>query len=72
MFEFFFAAAAAAAVVSCNLKNITTNCQNALTFTNYFAGSSHGVPVIWWCSQMPHLPHRLTAASNPLAAVGAA
>jgi len=27
------------AVVNCNLKNITANCQNALTFTNYFAGS---------------------------------
>lgn len=45
MFEFFFAA-----VVSCNLKNITANCQNALTFTNYFAGSSHGVPVVQWCT----------------------
>lgn len=33
-------ALALAAVVNCNLKNITANCQNALTFTNYFAGSS--------------------------------
>jgi len=37
---------AAFAVVNCNLKNITANCQNALTFTNYFAGSSRGVPPI--------------------------
>lgn len=32
----------AVAVVNCNLKNITANCQNALTFTNYFAGSRTG------------------------------
>jgi len=61
-FSVFPAAAAAAvaafAVVNCNLKNITANCQNALTFTNYFAGSNRGVPGgSRWCHHQQNETH---------------
>lgn len=54
------AVAVVVAVVNCNLKNITANCQNALTFTNYFAGSANG-----------SLHHRCCSTAAPLCTTSA-